>query len=41
MNYHKMKITIVISGSVKSRFRIKRVEKKLDYSNLIDEITLT
>jgi len=41
MSYHKMKVTIVTSGWVKMRFRMKRVKKKLDNSNLIDKITLT
>jgi len=33
--------SIVTSGWGKIRFRMKRVEKKLDNSNLIDKITST
>jgi len=40
MGYHKVKVTIATSGWVKMRFRMKRVEKKLDNSNLIHKITL-
>jgi len=39
MSYYKMKVTIVTSGWVKMQFRMKRVEKKLDNSNLINKIT--
>jgi len=40
ISQHKMKVTIVTSGWVKMRFRMKRAEK-IDNSNIIDKITLT